>query len=184
MKPARRSDSLWPATLNQLQPIGMPPGFIQSFQRLSSIKEDPVRQRVIVCPLTQNQGAYLLCRMPLHRGAFPGQWALSGGGLEPDERIEEGLRREIREELGHALQIGAVQPWTFRDDIRTKLYPDGSSEQIHMIYLIFDCEALNRDVTINEEFDAHAWVEPKDLGAYDLNAATRITLLAKELLSS
>lgn len=99
-------------------------------------------------------------------------------------RIEEGLRREIREELGHALQIGAVQPWTFRDDIRTKLYPDGSSEQIHMIYLIFDCEALNRDVTINEEFDAHAWVEPKDLGAYDLNAATRITLLAKGLLPS
>ncbi len=53
-----------------------------------------------------------------------------------------------------------------------------------MIYLIFDCEARNRDVTINEEFDAHAWVEPKDLGAYDLNAATRITLLAKGLLSS
>jgi nucleoside triphosphatase len=98
-----------------------------------------VRQRVIVCPLIQNQGAYLLCRMPLDRGAFPGQWALSGGGLEPDERIEEGLRREIREELGHAL---------------------------------------------NEEFDAHAWVEPKDLGAYDLNAATRITLLAKGLLSN
>ncbi|WP_286075850.1 nucleoside triphosphatase NudI [Stenotrophomonas sp. 59] len=143
-----------------------------------------MRQRVIVCPLIQNQGAYLLCRMPLDRGAFPGQWALSGGGLEPDERIEEGLRREIREELGHALQIGAVQPWTFRDDIRTKLYPDGSSEQIHMIYLIFDCEALNRDVTINEEFDAHAWVEPKDLGAYDLNEATRITLLAKGLLSN
>jgi len=37
---------------------------------------------------------------------------------------------------------------------------------------------------VNEEFDAHAWVEPKDLGAYDLNAATRITLLAKGLLSS
>jgi len=92
-----------------------------------------VRQRVIVCPLIQNQGAYLLCRMPLDRGAFPGQWGLSGGGLEPDERIEEGLRREIREELGHALQIDAVQPWTFRDDIRTELYPDGSSEQIHMI---------------------------------------------------
>ncbi|WP_401740313.1 NUDIX domain-containing protein [Stenotrophomonas geniculata] len=100
-----------------------------------------MRQRVIVCPLIQNQGAYLLCRMPLDRGAFPGQWALSGGGLEPDERI-------------------------------------------HMIYLIFDCEALNRDVTINEEFDAHAWVEPKDLGAYDVNAATRITLLAKGLLSN
>ncbi|MDQ7306101.1 nucleoside triphosphatase NudI [Stenotrophomonas sp. Sm3119] len=109
-----------------------------------------MRQRVIVCPLIQNQGAYLLCRMPLDRGAFPGQWALSGGGLEPDERIEEGLRREIREELGHALQIGAVQPWTFRDDIRTKLYPDGSSEQIHMIYLIFEGHVQDPDRTMEE----------------------------------
>jgi len=67
-----------------------------------------VRQRVIVCPLIQNQGAYLLCRMPLDRGAFPGQWALSGGGLEPDERIEDGLRREIREELGPALRSGWI----------------------------------------------------------------------------
>ncbi len=59
-----------------------------------------MRQRTIVCPLIQNDGAYLLCKMADDRGVFPGQWALSGGGVEPGERIEEALRREIREELG------------------------------------------------------------------------------------
>ncbi|MEE2865451.1 MAG: nucleoside triphosphatase NudI [Pseudomonadota bacterium] len=143
-----------------------------------------MRQIIIVCPLIENQGAYLLCKMPSDRGVFPGQWALSGGGLEQGERMTEGLLREISEELGSDLTIEAVQPWTFRDDVRTKTYPHGTSEQIYMIYLIFDCKAANRNVSINEEFEDFAWVLPEDLGKYDLNEATRMTLKAKGLLPS
>ncbi|QAZ42826.1 nucleoside triphosphatase NudI [Mesorhizobium sp. Pch-S] len=143
-----------------------------------------MRQRIIVCPLIQNQGAFLLCKMPADRGVFPGQWALSGGGLEPGERLEEGLRREIREELGERLHIAAIKPWSFRDDIRTKTYADGSTEQLHMIYLIFDCEAGNRDVTLNDEFVDHAWVEPERLQDYDLNVATLQTFLEKGVLTA
>ncbi len=143
-----------------------------------------MRQRIIVCPLIENQGAYLLCKMPSDRGVFPGHWALSGGGLEQGERMTEGLLREISEELGSDLTIEAVQPWTFRDDVRTKTYPNGTSEQIYMIYLIFDCKAANRNVSINEEFEDFAWVLPEDLGKYDLNEATRMTLEAKGLLPS
>ena len=141
-----------------------------------------MRQRIIVCPLIENDGAYLLCRMPLDRGVFPGQWALSGGGLEPGETIEDGLRREIREELGEGLQIDKVTPWTFRDDVRTKTYPDGSTEQIYMIYLIFECRALNRTVSISDEFDSYAWAKPADLAGYDLNEATKVTLRHRGLL--
>lgn len=42
-----------------------------------------MRQRTIVCPLIENEGHYLLCKMAADRGVFPGQWALSGGGVEP-----------------------------------------------------------------------------------------------------
>ena len=35
--------------------------------------------------------------------AYPGMWSLFGGALEPDEDPEQGLRREIMEELGIAL---------------------------------------------------------------------------------
>lgn len=141
-----------------------------------------MRQRVIVCPIIENAGAYLLCRMAPDRGVFPGTWALSGGGMDPGETIEEALRREIREELGNRLEIGRIAPWSFRDDVRTKTYADGSTEEIYMIYLIFDCEALNREITLNEEFDAHAWVRPEDLDGYALNEATRLTFSLKGLL--
>lgn len=141
-----------------------------------------MRQRTIVCPLIQNDGCYLLCKMADDRGVFPGRWALSGGGVEPGERIEEALRREVREELGEQLVLSEITPWTFSDDIRTKTYADGSQEEIYMIYLIFDCVAANREVNINEEFQAFAWVKAEDLGTYDLNIATRKTLTLKGLL--
>lgn len=141
-----------------------------------------MRQRTIVCPLIQNEGHYLLCKMADDRGVFPGQWALSGGGVEPGERIEEALRREVREELGDKLRFASITPWTFRDDIRVKTYADGSKEEIAMIYLIFDCVSENRDVEINEEFQDFAWVSPEDLPRYDLNVATRETLSLKGLL--
>ncbi|BBV75424.1 nucleoside triphosphatase NudI [Raoultella planticola] len=141
-----------------------------------------MRQRTIVCPLIQNEGHYLLCKMADDRGVFPGQWALSGGGVEPGERIEEALRREIGEELGGALRLTQITPWTFRDDIRVKTYADGRQEEIYMIYLIFDCFSANREVTLNDEFQAYAWVKPQDLHRYDLNVATRKTLTQKGLL--
>lgn len=141
-----------------------------------------MRQRTIVCPLIQNEGCYLLCKMADDRGVFPGQWALSGGGVEPGERIEDALRREVREELGEQLVLSRITPWTFSDDIRTKTYADGSQEEIYMIYLIFDCVSTNREVKINEEFQDFAWVKAEDLGTYDLNIATRKTLTLKGLL--
>lgn len=141
-----------------------------------------MRQRTIVCPLIQNEGDYLLCKMADDRGVFPGQWALSGGGVEPGERIEDALRREVREELGKKLVLQQITPWTFSDDVRIKTYADGSKEEIYMIYLIFDCISASREVVINEEFQDYAWVSPADLTKYDLNVATRRTLSLKGLL--
>ena len=131
-----------------------------------------MRQRTIVCPIIQNDGAYLLCKMADDRG----------GGMEPGETMEQALRREVREELGDALDIIDVKPWAFRDDIRVKTYADGTTEEIYMIYLIFDCISANRDVTFNDEFQEIAWVYPESLRELDLNEATRITFAQKGLL--
>lgn len=105
-----------------------------------------------------------------------------GRRVEPGERIEEALRREVREELGEQLILSDITPWTFRDDIRVKTYADGRQEEIYMIYLIFDCVSANRDICINDEFQDYAWVKPEELALYDLNVATRHTLALKGLL--
>lgn len=141
-----------------------------------------MRQRTIVCPLIEHEGTFLLCKMASERGVFPGQWALSGGGMEPGETVEQALLREVREELGEALELTHITPWTFRDDIRVKTYADGTKEEIYMIYLIFTCQAKNTVITLNEEFETYAWVRKEDLPGYDLNEATRITLKQRGLI--
>lgn len=141
-----------------------------------------MRQRVIVCPVIQNEGEYLLCKMASDRGVFPGQWALPGGGMEPGETMETALRREISEELGKELSITEIKPWAFRDDVRTKTYPDGTTEEIYMIYLIFDCITDNRKITFNEEFQEIAWVSSAAMKNMDLNEATRLTFSQKGLI--
>lgn len=141
-----------------------------------------MRQRKIVCPVIQNNGEFLLCKMASDRGVFPGQWALPGGGMEPGETMETALRREIMEELGEELNITDIRPWAFRDDTRTKTYQDGTTEEIYMIYLIFDCISANRIITFNEEFQEITWVSPEKLKDMDLNEATRITFTQKGLI--
>ncbi|PKE27833.1 nucleoside triphosphatase NudI [Rahnella sp. AA] len=141
-----------------------------------------MRQRTIVCPVIQNNGEFLLCKMASDRGVFPGQWALPGGGMEPGETMEAALRREIMEELGEELLITDVKPWAFRDDTRIKTYPDGTTEEIYMIYLIFDCISANRKITFNEEFQEIIWVPSEAMKNMDLNEATRITFTQKGLI--
>jgi len=117
--------------------------------------------------------------MPIDRGAYPGQWGLPGGGIEGQEQMIDALRREIHEELGDKLIISEIIPWTFRDAIRDKLFPDGSKQKIYMIFLMFNCLADNKIIKLNDEFETYAWVKPKELIKYDLNEATKITFSQK-----
>ena len=132
--------------------------------------------RIIVVAVIQNSaGEILVCKKPARRGVFPGQWAIPGGGIEPGERMLDALRREVREEVG--LEIQAIQPLFFKDGEYPKLYPDGSQQDVYMIFLLFSCRAVSKAVQLGEEFEAFAWVKAADLGQYDLNEQTRDTFV-------
>jgi nucleoside triphosphatase len=140
-----------------------------------------MKTRIIVVPLiTNSHGELLLCKMPDHRGVFPGQWGLPGGGIEEGESMIDALHREVREELG--ITVTQITPWSFRDDVQEKRYPDGHRESVYMIYLLFECRTHEHTIQLNDEFDAYAWVQPDHLITYDLNSATQISFQQKGLL--
>ena len=73
-----------------------------------------------VLALIERDGALLLER----RGDC-GRWGLVGGRVEIEESLEDGLRREVREETG----LAAVECSLFRvfdDPTRIVRYPDGN----------------------------------------------------------
>jgi nucleoside triphosphatase len=109
----------------------------------------PARTRlIVVAVVTDDDRRVLLCRMSPDRGVFPGQWALPGGGVEPGERIEAALRREVREELG--IELRAATPLLFKDDVLEKTYEDGRREILHMVFLVYSCRPASRAIVLNE----------------------------------
>lgn len=130
-----------------------------------------VQFRIVVVPLVQNEhGDYLICKMPNDRGVFPGKWGLPGGGMEKGERMNDALRRELREELG--IEIDHIKPLFFKDGQHRKSFADGSQSEIYMVFLIFSCRAASSRLKLNPEFTDYAWVAPGSLRSYDLNSAT------------
>lgn len=63
---------------------------------------------VAVGVLIRPNGDFLLTSRPRGK-VYEGYWEFPGGKLEPDESVEQALRRELQEEIGIA--IGPVEPW-------------------------------------------------------------------------
>jgi 8-oxo-dGTP diphosphatase len=67
---------------------------------------------VAVGVLVRGDGAVLLADRPAGK-PYAGHWEFPGGKIEPGERVEEALQRELREELD--LHTGASTPWVVMD---------------------------------------------------------------------
>jgi nucleoside triphosphatase len=120
------------------------------------------RHRTIVVGLVWNERRELLfCRMSPDRGVFPGQWGFPGGGIEPGKRMEDALCRELRE---------------VKDCSHEKIFADGTTKPVYMIFLLFHCTAVSDQLDLNEEFVEYRWVREGELGGLELNAETVDTL--------
>ncbi|NNE99842.1 MAG: nucleoside triphosphatase NudI [Pyrinomonadaceae bacterium] len=132
-------------------------------------------RRIIVVGLVWNKkGELLLCKMPPNRGVFPGQWGLPGGGIKPNETMEEALRREMKEEIG--IEIENIEPVFFKDGEFEKTFADSSKRKVYMIFLLFNCRASEDQLQLSEEFEEYRWISLEDAGTLDLNVETVKTL--------
>ena len=142
---------------------------------------DETATRLIVVGVIENQqGKYLLCKMPDARGVFPGEWGLPGGGVEVGETLEQALRREVREEVG--LELAEVHPLFFTDGTYIKSFPGGERRPFYMVFLLYRCVAEVGEIRLNAEFESAAWVSREELSRYALNRATVQTLSRLGLL--
>ena len=131
--------------------------------------------RIIVAGLIKNKtGELLFCKMPKDRGVFPGKWGFPGGGIEPDETLETGLRRELREEIG--VEVSDIQRLFFKDGRHEKIGSDGSKSDVYMIFLVFTCVAESENLKLNDEFTDYKWVPEEEYATLDLNIETIDTL--------
>jgi 8-oxo-dGTP diphosphatase len=106
---------------------------------------------VAVAVLTRTDGAVLLARRPADK-VYAGYWEFPGGKVEPGEDVAAALEREIREELGIAVE--RVYPWI----TEVFEYPHAT------VRLHFFRVTAWRGVVVAHEHEALAWEQPQAAG--------------------
>lgn len=112
-----------------------------------------------------SKGKVLLLRQSskYEDGANVGKYDVPGGRVEPGQRFDDSLLREIKEETGLSVVIkGPFHVDEWRPVVR------GEEWQIIGIYFI--CEASSSDVRLSKDHDDFVWMDPKDYEKYELLA--------------
>jgi 8-oxo-dGTP diphosphatase len=107
---------------------------------------------VVAVALVDADGRVLIAQRPPGK-TLGGLWEFPGGKLEPGERPEDGLIRELDEELGVAVQAACLAPLTFA----SHTYAD-----THLLMPLYVCRRWE-GTPQPREGQALKWVRPRAL---------------------
>ena len=105
----------------------------------------------------------------VERGKEPlkGYWSLPGGLVETGERLEEALKREIREETGLL-----VQPLSLFE-VFERIMPDASGRaEYHYVLADYICKVVGGELHAADDVSRAAWVRRDRLADYRLTEGT------------
>lgn len=97
---------------------------------------------------------------------FRGLWVMPGGKIDLGEPIARAVSREVREEIGIDVAVGALV------DVFEHLTPGHDND--HFVILYYRCQASTRELVPNPAEVAEArWVPRADLPRYPMADGTR-----------
>jgi len=115
---------------------------------------------VVACALIDADNRVLIAQRPEGK-QLAGLWEFPGGKLEPDERPETALIRELEEELGITVQEACLAPLTFASH---------AYESFHLLMPLYICRKWQGTVTAREHRQL-AWVRANKLRDYPMPPA-------------
>jgi 8-oxo-dGTP diphosphatase len=115
---------------------------------------------VAACALIDPDGRVLIAQRPPGK-SMAGLWEFPGGKIEPGERPEQTLIRELEEELGIVVKEECLAPLTFA----SHSYPD-----FHLLMPLYVCRRWQGFVEAREQ-QALKWLRPNELRNYPMPPA-------------
>ncbi len=115
---------------------------------------------VAACALVDADGRVLLAERPASK-TMARLWEFPGGKVETGERPEETLIRELKEELGIAVEDACLAPLTFASH---------AYEDFHLLMPLYVCRRWQGTVRA-QEGQQLAWVRPNRLRDYPMPPA-------------
>jgi 8-oxo-dGTP diphosphatase len=117
---------------------------------------------VVAAALFDSQGRVLVQRRPAGK-QHAGLWEFPGGKVEPGERPETALARELAEELGIAVDPDVLTPVTFASE---------PLETRHLILLLYRCTVWAGEPMALDAAEIR-WMAVGDLDTLDMPPADR-----------
>lgn len=115
---------------------------------------------VVAVALIDPDGRVLIAQRPEGK-ALAGLWEFPGGKVEPGERPEQALVRELKEELGIDVTEACLAPFVFASH---------AYDSFHLLMPLYLCRRWS-GVVVKHEHAALAWVKPNRLGDYPMPPA-------------
>ncbi len=115
---------------------------------------------VVACALIDADNRVLIAQRPEGK-QLAGLWEFPGGKLEPGERPEPALIRELHEELGIEVKEACLAPLTFASH---------AYETFHLLMPLYICRRWDGTVA-SKEGQALAWVRANKLRDYPMPPA-------------
>ncbi|MBN2015496.1 NUDIX hydrolase [Candidatus Dojkabacteria bacterium] len=108
---------------------------------------------VTVIVVLKHRNKYLLVQRDHNEDIFPGKWQNLGGKVEVGERIEEALRREVKEEIGISidkmLQPIFIQSYSWDND--------GDTVKRLGVIFMFKLKKRPRRIKLSKELAQFGW---------------------------
>jgi 8-oxo-dGTP diphosphatase len=115
---------------------------------------------VSAAALVRGDGRLLLAQRPEGK-TMAGLWEFPGGKVEAGETPQGALARELKEELGIAVNEAAMTPFSFASH---------AYERIHLLMPVFLIRSWEGEVT-SQEGQQLAWVSAGEIRSYPAPAA-------------
>ena len=115
---------------------------------------------VAACALIDSDGRVLIAKRPEGK-QLAGLWEFPGGKVEPPERPEETLIRELHEELGITVKEDCLAPLTFASH---------AYDGFHLLMPLYVCRRWDGTVS-RREHAALKWVAPRMLRDFPMPPA-------------
>jgi 8-oxo-dGTP diphosphatase len=112
----------------------------------------------VVGAMIERDGLYLITQRP-PKATLPLLWEFPGGRVEAGETDEAALARELREEMGIAVDVG--------DRV---IHVEHAYDAYDIDFCVYRC-VLRQGPIQNIRVHAHRWVRPEELDRYEFPPA-------------
>lgn len=145
--------------------------FIDLQGEIVAIEKSRISFRPSVYGIIVHEGSVLLCNTK-----STGKYSLPGGGIDLGEKIEDALRREVREECGIEIELERII------DVQERFFYYNPGDNAWQIYAFFFlCRPKSFDLfchDISDEAEAPRWVNIGQIREQDFQAFGDVVLRA------